>query len=250
MWIICTVAVVYKRQNRTDIHTHTSNRDVMLRDAKYERVWQSSIYLYPSVAVVNTHRHITRSTPTACVYVCTRTNTQATAFTRVFVHIGAGLSVMCCPFVCECTCIGGQMIVGGAVYVHPIRILFYDRRVIMCAVMLNSTYLFLWNALSLLYIWIVNNFTMAFLSVVRQRRRWWQFYSSLVLVSFVPFRCVVFFSLLLLLGFSLGINLIYMHFGWCCLFARVIMIWDWKLFSCAKQWHSIRICISIKSKTR
>lgn len=24
---------------------------------------------------------------------------------------------------------------------HPIRILFYDRRVIMCAVMLNSTYL-------------------------------------------------------------------------------------------------------------
>lgn len=41
--------------------------------------------------------------------------------------------------------------VGGAVYVHPIRILFYDRRVIMCAVMLNSTYL-LWNVLSLLYL--------------------------------------------------------------------------------------------------
>lgn len=55
---------------------------------------------------------------------------------------------------------------------------------------------------------------MAFLSVVRQWRRWQ--YSSFVLFLYSIFRPFSDFF---------RYNLIYVYFGWCCVFARVMMIW-------------------------
>lgn len=71
-------------------------------------------------------------------------------------------------------CIGSRVNVGGAVYVHPIRILFYDRRVIMCAVMLNSTYR-LWNVLSL----------SLFESLIILLRHFWRWLRLLLLCFFI-----------------------------------------------------------------
>lgn len=73
---------------------------------------------------------------------------------------GAYCCVRCVAhlFIASCRCVGNPSRRWWGRYVHPIRILFYDRRVIMCAVMLNSTYL-LWNVLCRYFIWIVNNFT-------------------------------------------------------------------------------------------
>ena len=53
------------------------------------------------------------------------------------------LCAMCVAhlFIASCRCVGNPSRRWWGRYVHPIRILFYDRRVIMCAVMLNSTYL-------------------------------------------------------------------------------------------------------------
>lgn len=96
----------------------------------------------------------------SCIAQYSNPADQLYTYTRCLV-CGAYCCCLCCPFVSAGKCVGGRVHVGGAVYVHPIRILFYDRRVIMCAVMLNSTSIFC-EMFCRYFIWIVNNFTTCF----------------------------------------------------------------------------------------
>lgn len=162
-----------------------------------------------------------------CPCLCTRSSTsiqhmniQSTTThnaLHTYLYCGAYSSIVYCPFVVRsdgCACVGSRVHVGGAVYVHPIRILFYDRRVIMCAVMLNSTYL-LWNALSLAL----------FESLIILLRHFWRWQSG-----------VMCFQRLL----SLSIFILIYIFGCCsshsfALLLTLIMDSVEKLFSCANK---------------
>lgn len=194
-------------------------------------------------------------TPTALAHSCTRKHMLVMCSVCVYAcaRIGSGWmdDVMCCPFVCarvytiacvcvRCSGIGSRVNVGGAVYVHPIRILFYDRRVIMCAVMLNSTYL-LWNVFCRYFIFeSLINFTAGIFecgAAVAVALAIATYYSALKWI--LRDRSPLFDYI------SLCYNLIYLNFVWCRLFARVIWYGLKITFMCkiqlamAKQKHSI-----------
>lgn len=62
-----------------------------------------------------------------------------------------------------------------------------------------------------------------------------------------PFSIRFFSSLLFLRG---GNNLIYMHFGWWCSFARVIWYWDWKRFFVRKGDTIVGDCVLVINRKR
>lgn len=150
-----TYACIHSLINDLDTYKHAVCLFAMLRDAIMNERDRTlyTLAVRPSLLLLYIHFTISNSNQAHTCLVQTFTQTHVHQMCRCKYVLGAGLIVLpicvrvlfafyvCVDVYVRFSGIGSQVDVGGAVYVHPIRILFYDRRVIMCAVMLNSTYL-------------------------------------------------------------------------------------------------------------